>query len=99
MYNHQLKITPGGLWHRRLHDNGHTACGLEIGGAYQSRDFELDDKLCSSCFTTHERQTGEVIKLETDGEPPPDGYRDDEIEYPTHEFERPSTPVPDGDDE
>lgn len=80
-YFFQIKITPAGLWHRRLHDNGHTACGLEIPGAFQSRDFELDDKLCSACFTSHERQTGEYIKLERDEEPYSDAYKEDREDY------------------
>ena len=88
----QIKITPSGLWHRKLHDNGHTACGLEIGGAYLSRDFELDDNLCSKCFTSHERQTGEIIQLEREEEKYPiddDDRFDDDPTPTTFEFERP----------
>lgn len=87
----QIRITPDGVWHRRQHDNGHTACGLEIGAAWHSRDFELDDKLCSKCHTSHERQTGEIIKLEHEEQKYPhddDDRFDDDPTPPTWEFER-----------
>lgn len=61
----QLKLTPDGLWHRRVWGNGgdHTACGLLIGPAV-SRDWILDDALCPRCYSEYERETGKMKKIE-----------------------------------
>lgn len=48
------------MWHRRDRDTDRTACALTIGGAFASRDYELDADLCGECFTRHERDTGEI---------------------------------------
>jgi hypothetical protein len=66
---YQVKLSPTGQWHRRAldesgTDNGHTACGLSIDGAYLSREGILDDRLCSICFTDLERDTGEMKRIE-----------------------------------
>lgn len=66
----QIRIKPGGEWHRRARGNGddHTACGLPVGGAFAVRDTKLDDDLCDVCFTRHERDTGQMKKVELDAE-------------------------------
>lgn len=62
---YQIRIKPGGKWHRRKHGSTDlTACGEPILGAVGSRDWELDDELCPECFSTHERTTGEFKRLE-----------------------------------
>lgn len=62
----QIKLGPAGKWHRRRGNGGGTttACGLTIAGAFASRDHALDGDLCPICFTPHERDTGEMEKLE-----------------------------------
>jgi hypothetical protein len=64
--SYQVKLARDGLWHRRQEGNGddHTACGLAIDGAYSSRDHVLDDRLCPVCFTSRERDTGEMKLIE-----------------------------------
>ncbi len=70
MSTYQVKLSPGGRWHRRQvyapgHDpNGHTVCGIAIQGAYLSREWALDDQLCPECFTKREMDTGEMKKIE-----------------------------------
>lgn len=63
---HQVKLSPTGKWHRRQIGNGgdHTACGLAIDGAFLSREAILDEDLCTACYTTHERDTGRMKKIE-----------------------------------
>lgn len=61
---YQVKTSASGLWHRRVAGNGKTACGLALTGAYLSREYMLDDQLCPQCFTPHERDTGEMKRLE-----------------------------------
>jgi hypothetical protein len=63
--HYQIRIAPGGNWHRRISGTGTTtACGLPLSGAVSSRDWQLDEHLCSECFSSFERQTGEFKKLE-----------------------------------
>ncbi len=59
----QIRIVPGGKWHRRGSDN-FTACGRSLEGGFMSRDAVLDDELCHECFSRHEIATGEMKKLE-----------------------------------
>jgi hypothetical protein len=67
VHQHQIKLKPAGKWHRK---QGHgdvpekTACGETIGPLYFSREWVLDENLCPVCFTNHERDTGEMQKLE-----------------------------------
>lgn len=62
---YQIRIKPGGKWHRRnMHIAGETACGEPLPGAFSSRDWQLDADLCETCFTKRERDTGEMVKLE-----------------------------------
>jgi len=62
--NYQIKIGPDGLWHRR--QGTKTACGKPVSGAFASRDHQLDEHLCTVCFTPNERDTGEMLKLEAE---------------------------------
>lgn len=65
MSQYQIRIKPGGKWHRRKHGSTDlTACGEPVLGAFASRDWELDNDLCAECFSKHERTTGEMVKLE-----------------------------------
>jgi hypothetical protein len=78
----QVRLSPQGLWHRRMKGNGHdhTACGIEIAGAYASRDLELDVDLCPICFTRRELDTGQMKKLKAEAleRAEAEGYFDDE---------------------
>lgn len=61
-YGKQVRIEPGGLWHRIRAGNGdsHTACGKEIPPAVQwTREYKLDALICYDCFTRHEIATGQ----------------------------------------
>lgn len=63
----QIRTVPGGPWHRRHSlDESRTACGEVIGGAFQTRDDELDDQICAACFTRDERDTGKMKKIALD---------------------------------
>lgn len=68
MSHSQIRVRPDGAWHRKRTDNGdtHTACGEPIGGAFFTRDWQLDDQMCEACFTPHERDTGRWKKIERD---------------------------------
>lgn len=68
MQHNQIKIKPGGKWHRRARGNGgdHTACNEPIGAAFATRDWQLDDQMCEVCFTTHERDTGKMKRIALD---------------------------------
>lgn len=62
----QVRIEPGGLWHRIRQGNGgdHTACGKPIPSSVQiTRDYQLDELICYDCFTRHELETGEMRAL------------------------------------
>ncbi len=61
----QIRIVPGGEWHRPGLDH-ETACGQPIGGAFSTRDWVLDDKICQACFTRHEHDTGRMLKITQD---------------------------------
>lgn len=51
----QIKIEPGGIWHRRGPKEGETACGQEfLGCALRDYVAHVPD-LCDECFTKHER--------------------------------------------
>jgi hypothetical protein len=84
---YQIKITPVGLWHRRRTGNGnqHTACGEPISGAFLSRDWQLDENLCPTCFTPNERDTGELHKIELESleHAAVDAYGEDLDDEPT----------------
>lgn len=63
----QVRIEPGGLWHRIREGNGgdHTACGKPIPSTVQwTRDYKLDALICYDCFTPHEVETGETRAIE-----------------------------------
>lgn len=62
----QIRLHPGGLWHRPLEGNGHTACGEHLSGAYAARDSDLDLDLCPLCFSKHERDTARIRRLQRD---------------------------------
>lgn len=50
----QIRIEPGGEWHRRSAIATETACGIEYGAAAY-REYELSGDLCRDCFTKRER--------------------------------------------
>jgi len=79
MSQYQIRIRPGGKWHRRKHGSTDlTACGEAILGAVASRDWELDLDLCPECFSRHEITTGEMVKLERERELEADVFGDEE---------------------
>jgi hypothetical protein len=52
----QIKIVPGGLWHRRGPQDSHTACG-ETYTACGIREYRANvPDLCPHCFTEFERK-------------------------------------------
>lgn len=78
----QIRIAPGGKWHRREAGGGNrTACAQDFG-AFLSRDDRLDDEICEICFTPHERDTGRMrkIELELTRDADPDMYFDPDEE-------------------
>lgn len=50
---HQIRIRPGGEWHRRGAVDNETACGLRYTIS-ASREYELDGALCPDCHSRHE---------------------------------------------
>jgi hypothetical protein len=68
MQPQQIRIKPGGLWHRRRWGNGRnaTACGIHFHEQLipATRDFVLDDNICEACHSRHEIQTAEMKMLE-----------------------------------
>jgi hypothetical protein len=50
----QIRIRPGGEWHRRGAVPVETACGI-VFAASGVREYELEGELCSQCFTDRER--------------------------------------------
>lgn len=61
-------MSTAGPWHRLAEASpggeNATACGIRVTGAYLSRDPSLSGELCAACFTRHERDTGEMKKIE-----------------------------------
>ena len=49
----QVRILPGGEWHRRGPIKTETACGEEYF-ACATREYELTGRLCRHCFTPRE---------------------------------------------
>ena len=52
----QIRVTPGGAWHRRGPENEHTACGLTYSMCAVRPYIGHVDDLCVDCFTKHERE-------------------------------------------
>lgn len=86
--NYQIRLKKDGPWHRpRTGNGGFTACGEPIGVIHFTRDHELDTNLCPKCFTPHERDTGEMKKLEKEVLERSDADAFTDPEEPTDEFE------------
>jgi hypothetical protein len=72
--DYQVRIAPGGVFHRRGAIDGECACGARIPEVHSMRDYLLDEHLCRECFTRHELELGELaaanrVTYPTDYEP------------------------------
>ena len=52
----QIRITPGGVWHRRGPEDERTACGLAYSSCAIRAYVGHKPDLCAECFTRHERE-------------------------------------------
>ncbi len=65
--DYQVKLEPGGPWHRRGAIESETACGLPNNNETALRAYLLDGELCDvGCFSPHEVKLGKAHALAID---------------------------------